>query len=397
MHFLDNYRALVYFVIFLAMIIEGDIILFAAFFLAHYGRLDLATVVVVSVLGVTIGNVLWYRFGRYLEKIDFIERRAQKFTFLIDRQLERNPFRMIFLSKFTYGLHHLTIMRAGAVKDINFIQYFKRDFFATLIWIAVIGGLGYAFSASILLIKYYFRSAQIVILILFLLIISYFRIFSIIGKNKFFMHSMNKREKIQYIIIVILKSLIGVLVVLSAVQMNLFLSIMSVFVLFLTFLPAIISRSFRINLPIEIDLILASMLYLHYALGEYNGFYVKLSWWDILLHGGNSIILGMIGLAFGYSLLMTSRIKAKPIFVSSFSVFFAVFVGVLWEIFEFGMDQVFGFNMQKSGLVDTMTDLMVDVSGAMIVGIGGFFYLKRLGPSLLRKFILRIIREFKQA
>lgn len=207
---------------------------------------------------------------------------------------------------------------------------------------------------------------------------------------------MNRREEIQYVIIIILKSLIGALVVLSAVQMNLFLSIMSAFVLFLTFLPAIISRSFRINLPIEIDLILALMLYLHYALGEYNGFYVKLSWWDILLHGGNSIIIGMIGLTFGYSLLMTSRIKAKPIFVSSFSVFFAVFVGVLWEIFEFGMDQIFGFNMQKSGLVDTMTDLMVDVSGAMVVGIGGFLYLKKSGPSLLHKFILRIIREFKQ-
>lgn len=183
MHFLSSYKILVYLVIFLAMIIEGDVILFAAFFLAHYGRLDLATVITVSVSGVMVGNVLWYRFGRYLEKIDFIERRAQKFTFLIDRQLGINPFRMILLSKFTYGLHHLTIMRAGAVKGINFIQYFKRDFVATLIWIAVIGGLGYAFSASILLIKHYFRFAQIMILILFLLIIFSFRIFSMIGKK----------------------------------------------------------------------------------------------------------------------------------------------------------------------------------------------------------------------
>jgi len=179
MHFLDNYRILVYFVIFLAMIIEGDVILFVSFFLVHYGRLDLATVITVSVSGVMVGNVLWYRFGRYLEKIDFIERRAQKFTFLIDRQLGKNSFRMILLSKFTYGLHHLTIMRAGAVKGINFFQYFKRDFVATLIWISVIGGLGYAF----LLIKHYFRFAQIVILILFLLIIFSFRIFSMIGKK----------------------------------------------------------------------------------------------------------------------------------------------------------------------------------------------------------------------
>jgi hypothetical protein len=206
----------------------------------------------------------------------------------------------------------------------------------------------------------------------------------------------NRIEKIQYVLIIILKILIGLLVVLSAARLNFFLAVMSFFVLVLTFLPAIINRSFKINLPIEIDFVLTLVLYLHYALGEYNGFYVKLSWWDIFLHAGNSIILGMIGLTFGYSLLMTSRIKAKPIFVSSFSVFFAVFVGVLWEIFEFGMDQVFGFNMQKSGLVDTMTDLMVDISGAMVVGVGGFLYLKKSGPSILHKFILRIIREFKQ-
>lgn len=183
MHFLDNYRVLVYFVIFLAMIIEGDIILFASFFLAHYGRLDLATVIMVSVSGVMVGNVLWYRFGRYLEKIDFIERRAQNFTFLIDRQLKKNPFRMILLSKFTYGLHHLTIMRAGAVKDINFIQYFKRDFVATLIWIAVIGGLGYIFSASIPLLKHYFRFTQFAILFLLVLVVLSFRVFSEIGKR----------------------------------------------------------------------------------------------------------------------------------------------------------------------------------------------------------------------
>ena len=42
---------------------------------------------------------------------------------------------------------------------------------------------------------------------------------------------------------------------------------------------------------------------------------------------------------------------------------FAITIGALWEVFEFGMDQLFGLNMQKSGLLDTMGDLI------------GFFYM----------------------
>ena len=40
------------------------------------------------------------------------------------------------------------------------------------------------------------------------------------------------------------------------------------------------------------------------------------------------------------------------------------------------MDQFFGMNMQKSGLVDTMSDLIVDAIGAFIGAGSGFLWLK---------------------
>jgi len=46
-------------------------------------------------------------------------------------------------------------------------------------------------------------------------------------------------------------------------------------------------------------------------------------------------------------------------------------IGALWEVFEFGMDQIFGMNMQKSGLVDTMGDLIVDAIGAGLAAMSG--------------------------
>lgn len=54
----------------------------------------------------------------------------------------------------------------------------------------------------------------------------------------------------------------------------------------------------------------------------------------------------------------------------------ALAFGALWEIFEFGVDQLLNGNLQRGSLRDTMWDLMVDAIGALImarVGIGQVF------------------------
>lgn len=63
-------------------------------------------------------------------------------------------------------------------------------------------------------------------------------------------------------------------------------------------------------------------------------------------------------------------------------------VGVVWEIFEFAVDEFWGYNMQKArnleevygyfdtglGLIDTMKDFIVNTIGALIVSIIGYYY-----------------------
>lgn len=202
---------------------------------------------------------------------------------------------------------------------------------------------------------------------------------------------MNTTDKIQYRISTGLKILLGVIATLNFLAGDYFFFGASLLVLLLAFLPAIITRRWCFHLPPEIDLFITILLFLHYVLGEYGGFYEKFYWWDIFLHGLNSIIFGIIGVIFLYALLMTSKIKAKPFVVSLLSVFFAVFIGVLWEIFEFLVDQALGFNMQKSGLMDTMTDLITDVIGAVIAGGFGFVYLKQPNPVILNNIISRFL------
>ncbi|NLC76313.1 MAG: hypothetical protein GX750_01650, partial [Clostridia bacterium] len=68
-----------------------------------------------------------------------------------------------------------------------------------------------------------------------------------------------------------------------------------------------------------------------------------------------------------------TTVQLSAVFVSFFSFCFAVAMGAVWEIYEYFMDQVFGFNMQRGSLDDTMTDLILDTVGAALFAVLGYF------------------------
>lgn len=147
----------------------------------------------------------------------------------------------------------------------------------------------------------------------------------------------------------------------------------------LSFLPLVLGRRFRARLPAEMELLAVGFLYASLFLGEVHGYYERFWWWDALLHIGSGFLLGILGFLMVHLLNEDERVEMhmKPGFVAIFAFLFAVGLGALWEIFEFAMDQLFGMNMQKSGLVDTMWDLIVDTVGALTVSILGWRYLRR--------------------
>ena len=74
---------------------------------------------------------------------------------------------------------------------------------------------------------------------------------------------------------------------------------------------------------------------------------------------------------------------------------FAAFCGVLWEFYEFTCDS-FGMNLQRylaagqpkvgrAALMDTMTDLIMDVIGALLICCYLYFRLRK-NPQILRTF-----------
>jgi len=167
-------------------------------------------------------------------------------------------------------------------------------------------------------------------------------------------------------------------------------------VLLLSFAPAIIERRLRVPLPVELTLITCIFLYASFALGEVRDFYEKIWWWDLALHGSSALTIGVIGFLSIYVFYMTRRIQVAAGWIATITFALAVSVGTIWEIFEFLMDWYFGFNMQSSGLIDTMTDLMINSAGAAVAATIGYFYVNDEDSLIGRRIIQAIGRHKKQ-
>ena len=159
-------------------------------------------------------------------------------------------------------------------------------------------------------------------------------------------------------------------------------------VLLLTFAPALIERRMQVTLPVEFTLVTCVILYASFALGEARDFYEKFWWWDLALHGLSALTIGIIGFLCIYVFYMTNRVKVAAGWIAMITFALAVSVGTIWEVFEFLADQYLGLNMQKSGLVDTMTDLMINATGAGLAALLGYFYVKDR-DSLFARRVLR--------
>ncbi|KPV41493.1 hypothetical protein AN478_02690 [Thiohalorhabdus denitrificans] len=195
-------------------------------------------------------------------------------------------------------------------------------------------------------------------------------------------------ERLQFVVAVLLQlALLGALVG-ALVEQRWLVAFTAGVVLVLTFLPAVLERGLEVQLPVELTLITALFLYASFGLGEVRDFYYRFWWWDNMLHGLSAVVLGLTGFLLVYTFHFTRRVVLPPVYFGLTAFGFAVTLGTLWEIFEFLMDWGFGFNMQKSGLDDTMTDLMVNAAGAALAGWSGYRYV-RGGDSLLADRMLR--------
>ena len=216
---------------------------------------------------------------------------------------------------------------------------------------------------------------------------------------------------------------------------NIFLCILTL-ILFLV--PSFIEKRIHIDIPDTLETIILLFIFSAEILGEINAYYIVFPYWDTLLHTINGFLAAALGLSLIDILNKNDKfaISLSPVFVALVAFCFSMTIGVIWELFEFGMDSFLGFDMQKDtyltsfqsvllnpdahnvpikvhidsiiingdpwkayidlGLIDTMMDLLVNFIGAAIFSVFGYFYIKQRGQgNFLKRFILKSNREEK--
>ena len=165
LHYFISLGLWIYVLIFIGMILEGETFLFAAIYLTRLRYLHLDVLLIVVFLGIIFSDFFWYFVGEILERRSKLVRKWMgKVSKPLDNRLQHRPMSTIFITRFTYGIYHATLMRAGALK-ISLKPFLKTVVISSFVWVSLVGGIAYFSYAYIGLFKRYFKYGEVALLI----------------------------------------------------------------------------------------------------------------------------------------------------------------------------------------------------------------------------------------
>ena len=135
---------------------------------------------------------------------------------------------------------------------------------------------------------------------------------------------------------------------------------MSILSFLFYFLISFVKRLFNFEISFVFEFIMKFFIFLALICGEILNFYSYISFFDNFLHFFAGFISGCFGLSiFSYFIFRCkSNVFLRGLFILSFSMM----IGVFWEFFEFGVDKVFSFDMQKDTLVENVNSVYLNDS-----------------------------------
>ena len=128
-------------------------------------------------------------------------------------------------------------------------------------------------------------------------------------------------------------------------------------------------------------------------LGELADLYQRVAWWDVAMHAASGAVLALMGLVIALTLLGRSRAAVGPSLPLAFALCFAAGIAGVWEMFEFVLDERFGFRTQNESLHDTMHDIIVGCSAALVATLAAAAHLLGLPTGPLGPMIEGAVRE----
>lgn len=179
----------------------------------------------------------------------------------------------------------------------------------------------------------------------------------------------NVREnKRIFILFSILRTLIIISFVRAIFNGNYDSAFISLLSLVLFMIPTLMENGFKICFSPIMEASIYLFIYAAEILGEINHFYVAIPGWDTVLHTIN----GFLAAAVGFSLMELLNKGSRNIYLSPFYLAFMAFcfsmtVGVLWEFFEFGADNLLGKDMQKDFIISSIGSVTLDPNNTQTV------------------------------
>jgi hypothetical protein len=118
------------------------------------------------------------------------------------------------------------------------------------------------------------------------------------------------------------------------------------------------------------------------------GLYGRIEWWDNLTHAMSAMLVAGAGYTAARAVdLHSDDVHVPRRFVFAYSFVVVLSFGVLWELFEFGLDVVAketGMTMPlaQHGLDDAVRDLMFNSLGALLIAVFGQAHLAGIAESV---------------
>lgn len=173
--------------------------------------------------------------------------------------------------------------------------------------------------------------------------------------------AIKETDKKILIVYFILRILVILCMIREIFNGNIENALLCIFSLILFLVPSFIERTFKIELPTTLEIIILIFIFSAEILGEIGNFYGKFAMFDDILHTINGFLCASVGFSLVYLLNENvDSFKLSPLFVSLVAFCFSMTIGVAWEFFEYTADNVLGFDMQKDQYVTELRTVTLD-------------------------------------
>lgn len=137
-----------YIALFLGTVIVGEIVLVIGGFLAHRGYLELALVIIISLLATIMSDQALFFFGRLkgkkiLKKHRSLRRKVER----IHRFIEKHEGSVLFFFRFIYGTRAITPIAIGT-SNVKTGKFMLINAVSALVWVLAFGLAGFFFGVA---------------------------------------------------------------------------------------------------------------------------------------------------------------------------------------------------------------------------------------------------------